>query len=156
MRHLEKVIMLNVLDNYWKEHLATMDYVRQSIHLRGYAQKDPKQEYKREAFTLFTTMLDNIKREIVAILAKMQVQAETDVEQVNANMRQEATKLQFHHDQAETIISKPAAQEEHSHETVHEQPYVREQAKVGRNDPCPCGSGRKYKQCHGSISNVGA
>jgi len=154
IRHLEKVIMLNVLDNFWKEHLATMDYVRQSIHLRGYAQKDPKQEYKREAFTLFTGMLDNIKRELVAILAKMQVQAETDVALVNENMRQEAKKLEFHHEAAETIMSKP---EDHALvEQHHEHPYVREQAKVGRNDPCPCGSGRKYKQCHGSISNVGA
>jgi preprotein translocase subunit SecA len=160
MRHLEKVIMLNVLDSNWKEHLATMDYVRQSIHLRGYAQKDPKQEYKREAFTLFTGMLEAIKREVVGLLAKIHVQAETDVTAVDESMRKETTKLQFHHDQAETIISKPSAHAEHDehaeHNVAHEHPYVREQPKVGRNDPCPCGSGRKYKQCHGKISNVGS
>lgn len=161
MRHLEKVIMLNVLDSNWKEHLATMDYVRQSIHLRGYAQKDPKQEYKREAFALFTSMLETIKREVVSLLARIHVQAETNVEAVDEGMRKEATKLQFHHDQAETIIANPTAHSSHEHqqeqpqEHPQEHPYVREQPKVGRNDPCPCGSGRKYKQCHGKISNIG-
>ena len=155
MRHLEKVIMLNVLDSNWKEHLATMDYVRQSIHLRGYAQKDPKQEYKREAFELFTGMLEAIKREVVGLLAKIHVQSETDVSAVDEGMRKEATKLQFHHDQAETIITNPTAEQEQASE-IHEHPYVREQPKVGRNDPCPCGSGRKYKQCHGKISHIGS
>jgi len=157
MRHLEKVIMLNVLDGQWKEHLATMDYVRQSIHLRGYAQKDPKQEYKREAFTLFTSMLENIKREVIALLSKIQVQQETAPEVVDAAMRRESTALQFHHDQAETILSSPSASSNNEQETIeNEKPFVRAEPKVGRNDQCPCGSGRKYKQCHGKISNIRA
>ncbi len=157
MRHLEKVIMLNVLDSQWKEHLATMDYVRQSIHLRGYAQKDPKQEYKREAFTLFTNMLESIKREVIALLSKIQVQQQTTPEVVDATMRRESTALQFHHDQAETIMSSPNAGSSNSNEQENqeqEKPFVRSEPKVGRNDQCPCGSGRKYKLCHGKISNI--
>ncbi len=156
MRHLEKVIMLNTLDSAWKEHLATMDYVRQSIHLRGYAQKDPKQEYKREAFTLFTNMLENIKHEVVGLLAKMQVRAETDVAAVDESMRKETTKLQFQHDTAGSLINpeQAVAPEMPQAPAPHEPPFVREQPKIGRNDPCPCGSGRKYKQCHGSLKVV--
>lgn len=151
MRHLEKVIMLNVLDSNWKDHLATMDYVRQSIHLRGYAQKDPKQEYKREAFDLFTSMLDSIKREVVSLLAKIHVQAEIDVAAVDENMRRENKKLEFHHDAAEGLIP---TEPEASESVTVEHPYVRNEPKVGRNDPCPCGSGRKYKQCHGNIAHT--
>lgn len=155
MRHLEKVIMLNVLDSQWKEHLATMDYVRQSIHLRGYAQKDPKQEYKREAFALFTNMLESIKREVIALLSKIQVQQEMAPEVVDTAMRRESTALQYHHDQAETILSSPSANSNNETETVeNEKPFIRSEPKVGRNDQCPCGSGRKYKQCHGKISNI--
>lgn len=157
MRHLEKVIMLNVLDSSWKEHLSTMDYVRQSIHLRGYAQKDPKQEYKREAFALFTDMLENIKREVVSLLAKIQVKAETNVTEVDENMRKESTKLEFHHDKVESIISNPAAEtvvDDKQPSVMNENPFVREQPKTGRNDLCPCGSGRKFKQCHGNIKVV--
>lgn len=151
MRHLEKVIMLNVLDTHWKEHLATMDYVRQSIHLRGYAQKDPKQEYKREAFALFTSMLDSIKREVIAILSKIQVQHEQMPNILEANVPKPAPMLQYHHEQADTIIPVPA---EPTVIEEHEKPFVRTQPKVGRNDQCPCGSGRKYKQCHGNVTNI--
>ncbi len=154
MRHLEQVIMLNVLDSNWKEHLATMDYVRQSIHLRGYAQKDPKQEYKREAFALFTSMLENIKREVISLLTKIEVR---EAEPLPPPPPKEIPELQFHHDQAETIFTKPnegASAENTTSEDHH--PYVRTQPKVGRNDQCPCGSGRKYKQCHGKISNIQA
>ncbi len=155
MRHLEKVIMLNVLDSNWKEHLATMDYVRQGINLRGYAQKDPKQEYKREAFTLFTGMLDSIKREVVSLLAKIQVKAETNVAAVDENMRHESTKLNFQHDQAQGLINHPEHASENEPATVTPlKPVMRDHAKVGRNDPCPCGSGRKYKVCHGDITKV--
>ncbi len=152
MRHLEKAVMLNVLDNFWKEHLATMDYVRQSIHLRGYAQKDPKQEYKREAFTLFTAMLESIKREVISILSKIEVQAQTDVAAIDETMRKDSVDLQFQHESAQSLVT-PAEQQTQLSEQQHEQPFVRQQPKVGRNDPCPCGSGRKYKQCHGKISN---
>ena len=152
MRHLEKVIMLNVLDSNWKEHLATMDYVRQSIHLRGYAQKDPKQEYKREAFALFTSMLETIKREVISILGKIHVQSEQQEQIPNilaANVPKPAQVLQFHHDKADTIMStgeETPAVEEHA-------PFVRAKPKIGRNAQCPCGSGLKYKQCHGKITN---
>ena len=159
MRHLEKVIMLNVLDSNWKEHLATMDYVRQSIHLRGYAQKDPKQEYKREAFDLFTSMLDSIKREVVSLLAKTNIQRETDISAVDEGMRKEAKKLEFHHDAADVAAFRAAEPvnenlEHNSEPSDQPHTYVREHPKVGRNDVCPCGSGRKYKQCHGKIVNI--
>ncbi len=150
MRHLEKVIMLNVLDSNWKEHLATMDYVRQSIHLRGYAQKDPKQEYKREAFTLFTNMLEGIKREVISLLAKIQIQEQMPITPA-ANVSPVAPVLQYHHDQAENILSSTQSEGE---SVEQEHTYVRHQPKVGRNDQCPCGSGRKYKQCHGNIANI--
>lgn len=150
MRHLEKIVMLNVLDSHWKEHLATMDYVRQSIHLRGYAQKDPKQEYKREAFYLFTKMLEDIKHEVIATLNKIQIQPEK-LSEIDANLRKESTEIQFHHDQAANLLS---SNDGVSDSVVAEQPFVRSESKVGRNNQCPCGSGRKYKQCHGKISNI--
>lgn len=151
MRHLEKIIMLNVLDSHWKEHLATMDYVRQSIHLRGYAQKDPKQEYKREAFTLFTKMLEDIKHEVIATLNKIQVQPEK-LPEIDASLRKESTEIQYHHDQAENLLL--SNDNSSSIENAVEQTFVRAEPKVGRNDQCPCGSGSKYKQCHGKISNI--
>jgi Preprotein translocase subunit SecA (ATPase, RNA helicase) len=151
MRHLEKVIMLNVLDSHWKEHLATMDYVRQSIHLRGYAQKDPKQEYKREAFVLFTAMLESIKREVIATLYKIQIQRETTPEIIDASLRKESVGLQFDHETAETIMTKPTDNDQSEDQ---DKTFIRAEPKVGRNDQCPCGSGRKYKQCHGKISNI--
>lgn len=154
MRHLEKVIMLNVLDSNWKEHLSTMDYVRQSIHLRGYAQKDPKQEYKREAFALFTDMLERIKREVVSTLAKIQVRQETDMAKVDQSLFKEAPKLHYLHDQAESIVGDQQVMHTDPEHPGQELPFVRDQPKVGRNDPCPCGSGRKYKQCHGNINVV--
>lgn len=146
MRNLEKTVMLNVLDVQWKDHLASMDYVRQSIHLRGYAQKDPKQEYKREAFILFTNMLDSIKREVIAILSRMEIKQQVNVDEVDQRMRAPQQNLQYHHDNATGPVEQTA---DDKPETV--QPYVRNTPKVGRNSPCPCGSGRKYKQCHGKI-----
>ncbi|MEN8178136.1 MAG: preprotein translocase subunit SecA [Pseudomonadota bacterium] len=150
MRHFEKAVMLQTLDSHWKEHLASMDYLRQGIHLRGYAQKNPKQEYKREAFDMFTGMLGSIKREVTGMLAKVQVQYP---EQMALQEEQaEASDFEFKHetfhglgdeDQADEA---PAAQEEEHH------PFVREGRKIGRNEPCPCGSGKKYKQCHGRLS----
>lgn len=154
IRYLEKYIMLQTLDSHWKEHLATMDYVRQSIHLRGYAQKDPKQEYKREAFDLFTNMLESIKREVVSLLAKIQVKSEQMPNMIEASVpKPPAQVLQFHHDNADTIMNQNGEREVQKQEQEHEHPYVRSQPKVGRNDQCPCGSGRKYKQCHGNITN---
>ncbi|MDX1252096.1 MAG: preprotein translocase subunit SecA [Gammaproteobacteria bacterium] len=148
MRHFEKAVMLQVLDAHWKDHLAAMDHLRQGIHLRGYAQKNPKQEYKREAFEMFGTMLDNIKREVIAILSKVQVRAEEDVQAVEEQRRSHVP-MHFEHAQASamsgTADEPGAGEEEHT-------PFVREGRKVGRNEPCPCGSGQKYKNCHGKLA----
>ncbi len=148
MRQFEKAVMLQVLDSQWKDHLAAMDYLRQGIHLRGYAQKNPKQEYKREAFEMFTTLLHHINTEVVGILAKVQVRAEADVEAVEQKRRQATPAMQFQHAEASAM----PADEGHAPEGEAAQPFVREGRKVGRNEPCPCGSGKKYKQCHGRLS----
>jgi preprotein translocase subunit SecA len=146
MRHFEKALMLNVLDQKWKDHLASMDYLRQGIGLRGYAQKQPMQEYKRESYTMFTDLLDNIKHEVIRILARVQVKAEEDVEAVEARRRQEAP-MQFRHDEAGSVTAPPPDATPPVPET-----YVRDGRKVGRNEPCPCGSGQKYKHCHGKLA----
>jgi preprotein translocase subunit SecA len=154
LQHFEKSVMLQVLDNSWKEHLAAMDYLRQGIHFRGYAQKDPKQEYKREAFEMFTNLLEHIKYEVVGIMSKVQVRQEEDVQALDEQM-QAPREMHFEHAQApaldayEESLQAPEQQEEVA---TAEQPFVREGNKVGRNDPCPCGSGKKYKQCHGQLS----
>jgi preprotein translocase subunit SecA len=137
MRQLEKTLMLSELDTHWKEHLATMDYLRHTIHLRGYAQKDPKQEYKKEAFTLFANMLDAVKQKVVGMLMQIQVPVGTNVvEEVEEQWRRsEPQHLEFTH---ESIMSQ-------AQETEVASP------KVGRNQPCPCGSGKKYKYCHGVL-----
>jgi len=145
LRHFEKSIMLQVLDQAWKEHLAAMDYLRQGIHLRGYAQKNPKQEYKREAFEMFSTMLERIKHDVVSIIAKVQVRTESDVEAVDAQRRQTAP-MEFQHAQASAV----AEAEETASTQAKQVPLVRGR-KIGRNEPCPCGSGKKYKHCHGQL-----
>lgn len=148
MRHFEKAIMLKVLDEQWKDHLATMDHLRQGIHLRGYAQKNPKQEYKREAFELFSQMLERVKLEVVEFLSKVQIRAEEDVEAVEAQRRRTAP-VSYRHDEAESAVG---AQLPAEADKAEQQPFVREGRKVGRNEPCPCGSGKKYKQCHGKLA----
>ncbi len=148
LQHVEKSVMLQVLDNSWKEHLAAMDYLRQGIHLRGYAQKDPKQEYKREAFQMFTALLDHIKHEVITILAKVQVRQEEDVQALDEQM-QAPKEMHFEHAEASALEEPPL---EVLPEEKPAQPFVRASDKVGRNDPCPCGSGLKYKQCHGKLS----
>jgi preprotein translocase subunit SecA len=147
MRHFEKALMLNVLDQQWKDHLASMDYLRQGIGLRGYAQKQPMQEYKRESYEMFTELLANIKQEVIRILARVQVKAEEDVEAVDAQRRKEAP-MQFRHDEA----GMAGAPEADPAPPPGSEPYVREGRKVGRNEPCPCGSGNKYKHCHGKLN----
>ncbi|MEN8802788.1 MAG: preprotein translocase subunit SecA [Thiogranum sp.] len=154
MRHFEKSVMLQVLDQSWKEHLAAMDYLRQGIHLRGYAQKNPKQEYKREAFEMFTGLLDRIKMDVVSVLSKVQVRTESDVAAVDEQRRRKA-EMQYHHDEASAM--QDAAAEEQAppggqRKEQQAQPFVRNGRKIGRNEPCPCGSGKKYKQCHGKLS----
>ncbi len=150
LRNFEKHILLRILDDKWKEHLATMDHLRQGIHLRGYAQKNPKQEYKREAFELFQQMLEDIKYDTIRIISHVQVQEDDRTAEMERQRREEmARRMQFEHAQAQGVESEPAEQE--VPEEAH-QPFVREGRKVGRNDPCPCGSGKKYKQCHGKIA----
>jgi len=149
LRHFEKAVMLKVLDEQWKDHLATMDHLRQGIHLRGYAQKNPKQEYKREAFELFSAMLERFKREVVEILSKVQVRAEEDVAALEEQRRHSETELPVsyqHEEMPSATGGAPVAASEAEH-----QPFVRDGRKIGRNEPCPCGSGKKYKQCHGRL-----
>ncbi len=145
VRHFEKAVMLQILDGAWKEHLAAMDYLRQGIGLRGYAQKDPRQEYKKEAFQMFTDMLERIKHEVLVVLTKVQVKTESDVEAVEEQRRTQS-QMNFRHDEADALDQTPEG------EADERQPFMREGRKVGRNEPCPCGSGKKYKQCHGKLT----
>ncbi|WP_335900342.1 preprotein translocase subunit SecA [Shewanella algae] len=148
LRQFEKAVMLQTLDGLWKEHLAAMDHLRQGIHLRGYAQKNPKQEYKRESFELFQQMLESLKHDVISILSKVQVQAQSDVDEMEARRREEARiQHQYQHATSEALN-----EAEHDAEVAAHTPVVRDGEKVGRNDPCPCGSGKKYKQCHGKLS----
>ena len=151
MRHFEKAVMLQVLDASWKEHLAAMDYLRRGIHLRGFAQKNPKQEYKREAFEMFTDMLERIKHEVVSIISKVQVRAESDVEAVEEQRRSQAP-MQFRHAESNALGGEQQADGGETGEERPKTPFVRGTRKVGRNEPCPCGSGKKYKQCHGKLA----
>jgi preprotein translocase subunit SecA len=146
MRHLEKVIMLSVLDNHWKEHLAMMEYIRQNIHLRGYAQKDPKQEYKREAFELFVQMLDSIEREVISVLSITQIKSSVDVEALDEQMLKENDNLEYSH----TDINSSTIKEVQIEPVLR--PILRDVKKIGRNESCPCGSGKKYKVCHGNVA----
>lgn len=146
MRNFEKGVMLQTLDSLWKEHLAAMDYLRQGIHLRGYAQKDPKQEYKRESFAMFASMLESLKYEVISVLSKVQVRMPEEVEAMEEQRREEAERLArqqhlSHQDQNSLEIEEAERLASGS----------QGDRKVGRNDPCPCGSGKKYKQCHGRL-----
>ena len=147
LRHFEKAVMLQVLDTQWKEHLAAMDYLRQGIHLRGYAQKNPKQEYKREAFEMFGELLDRIKHEVVAVISKVQVQSQSDVDAVDEQRRSQGN-MEFQH----ADISAMSESGVDAEQDEQAEPFVRDGRKVGRNEPCPCGSGKKFKQCHGKLS----
>ena len=150
MAQFEKSVILQTLDLQWREHLASMDYLRQGIHLRGYAQKDPKQEYKREAFELFTTMLTSMKYEIVRLLTAVEIQTEADLNAVEDQRRAEQIKsMQFLHpiDNSDDVQS-----DEFADTTQPVQTIRRTSQKVGRNDNCPCGSGKKFKHCHGTIA----
>jgi preprotein translocase subunit SecA len=164
MRQLEKQLMLQQLDLHWKEHLAAMDYLRQGIHLRGYAQKNPKQEYKREAFEMFGSMLDATKRDVIGILAKARIRLPEEAE-LEAERQRLAQQLQYRHEEAPSAVAEepvpapvpgagafPGIGRPSAPDAPAAAPFTRPDAKVGRNDPCPCGSGRKYKQCHGRLS----
>jgi len=150
LQHFEKSVMLQVLDTSWKEHLSAMDYLRQGIHFRGYAQKDPKQEYKREAFEMFSSLLDHIKYEVIGILFNVQVRQE-DIQALDAQ-RQAPIEMHFEHAEAPSLEVVDEAPKVVTDEKSAEQPFVRSNDKVGRNDDCPCASGKKYKHCHGKLA----
>ena len=153
MRKIEKQIMLQVLDNLWKDHLSTMDLLRQGIHLRAYAQKNPKQEYKRESFALFEQLLNNLKYEVIKFLSHVQIQHQDESALIEARRREaaEREKLAFQHAAASALAEESLANTADRTPAEPPQTFTREQPKVGRNEPCPCGSGKKYKQCHGRI-----
>jgi preprotein translocase subunit SecA len=171
MRYIEKEVMLRTLDQHWREHLAAMDYMRQGIFLRSYAQKNPKQEYKREAFELFSAMLDRIKFDTLTTVSKIQVRSQAEIEREELERQQRlARALQAQHAEAiSPIQATPAPGEFGGGEVVAAPgnvmemdpraaaaaaPFVRPLPKVGRNEPCPCGSGRKYKHCHGALQQA--
>ena len=156
MRKFEKQVFLQVLDTLWKEHLSNMDHLRRGIHLRGYAQKNPKQEYKREAFNLFETMLDTMKRDVTRVLCHVRVQSREEMEEVERRRKQELeeelARARLRHDETSaTAQSQGEGNADDSRQSTPET-FVRQERKVGRNEPCPCGSGKKYKQCHGKVS----
>ncbi|HEX7764849.1 MAG TPA: SEC-C metal-binding domain-containing protein, partial [Cellvibrio sp.] len=151
MLEIEKQVMLQVLDNAWKDHLATMDHLRQGINLRSYAQRNPKQEYKREAFELFQSLLMTVKRETIHLMARVEPISREQMEEMENQRREELArqKMQLRHDELSALGEaepEPAASAPRTPSTV-----VREGRKVGRNDPCPCGSGKKFKSCHGAL-----
>jgi preprotein translocase subunit SecA len=148
----ERAIMLQSLDSHWREHLAALDHLRQGIHLRGYAQKDPKQEYKREAFELFSLMLEMIKADVTRILMTVHIRSAEELQEVE---EPEAPRnIQYQH--ADFAGADDAADQAEAEadgaDAERAQPFVRDGQKVGRNDPCPCGSGKKYKHCHGRLT----
>jgi preprotein translocase subunit SecA len=164
MRHLEKWVTLQVLDSLWKEHLAAMDYLRQGIGLRGYAQKNPKQEYKREAFEMFQGLLDQVKHEVVTTLSKIQVRTEREIEEAETRKRAPSREsMQYLRPEASPVPEEdaraaaagnpgPGSEAAEPPPGADRQPFVRKDRKVGRNEPCPCGSGKKYKHCHGRLN----
>jgi preprotein translocase subunit SecA len=163
MHHYERAVMLQSIDQHWREHLAALDYLRQGIHLRGYAQKQPKQEYKREAFELFGGMLDSIKREVTRHLMAVQIRSQEQIEEADRKAEEAARALknvQYQHADPQGGLAPDEDAEPRSADAVLAaaapaatvEPFVRSTSKVGRNDPCPCGSGKKYKQCHGRLA----
>lgn len=154
MLQFEKNIMLQSLDMHWKDHLANMDYLRQSINLRGYAQKDPKQEYKRESFNLFSDMLERLQYHVISTLARIKVELDKSPEMLHGAAGAGAQNFEYQHAAVNSLTDDAAPGDEEAKEgkgDVVKMPYTREYPKVGRNDPCHCGSGKKFKQCHGKL-----
>jgi preprotein translocase subunit SecA len=160
MQHLEKDIMLRTLDQHWREHLAAMDYLRQGIHLRSYAQKDYRYEYKREAYELFSAMLDRVKFDTASMLTRVEIRSESEMQrEEEERQRKLLAALQLKHAQAASALAAMVPAQETERESMAEvvggaspqSPTVRGERKVGRNEPCPCGSGKKYKHCHGAL-----
>jgi preprotein translocase subunit SecA len=147
LRQFERSLMLQTLDHHWREHLASLDHLRQGIHLRGYAQKNPKQEYKREAFELFSDMLDRIKQDVVRVVLTVQVRSQEDVQAVEPEPA--VSNVQYQHADYDQALGTNGDGGDTA--VAVAPPFVRAGEKVGRNDPCPCGSGKKYKHCHGRL-----
>jgi preprotein translocase subunit SecA len=173
MRHVEKDVMLRMLDQHWRDHLAAMDYLRQGIHLRGYAQKDYRYEYKREAFEMFAALLDRVKFETVSMLSKVEVRTQEEVDREEEERRERLMRaLQAQHAEAASVLTAAeqaeadgsqgdgsaaagrSAQGQQALPAGDQAPFIRGDRKVGRNEPCPCGSGKKFKHCHGALSSV--
>jgi preprotein translocase subunit SecA len=148
MRFFEKKILLEVLDSLWKEHLAAMDYLRQGIHLRGYAQKNPKQEYKREAFEMFSAMLERIQHDVVSFVSRVHFQTAPEPQ---PELRRPSPALHYEHAEVSALAGGEEDEIAEAEEREAHTPFVREGRKIGRNEPCPCGSGKKYKHCHGRL-----
>jgi preprotein translocase subunit SecA len=160
MQHLEKDIMLRTLDQHWREHLAAMDYLRQGIHLRSYAQKDYRYEYKREAYELFSAMLERVKFDTASMLTRVEIRSEAEMQrEEEERQRKLLAALQLQHAEAASALAAAPSAEEAERELMADadgaaspqSPTVRGERKVGRNEPCPCGSGKKYKHCHGTL-----
>ena len=151
MRGVEKQVMLRQLDHHWKEHLAGMDHLRQGIGLRSYAQKNPKQEYKREAFEMFGVMLEQVKHDTISILSRIRIQGEDDLNEMSER-KQSADSMKFQHAKASALGERPQGGRQAPAPAPAVEPFVRDGRKVGRNEPCPCGSGKKFKQCHGALN----
>jgi preprotein translocase subunit SecA len=151
MRQFERSLMLQTLDHHWREHLASLDHLRQGIHLRGYAQKNPKQEYKREAFELFSDMLDRIKQDVVKVVLTVQVRTQDDVQAVEEAPPVNVRYQHADYDEALAAAATGGGNGNGDTAVAVAPPFVRAGQKVGRNDPCPCGSGKKYKHCHGRL-----
>jgi preprotein translocase subunit SecA len=152
MRQFERAVMLQSIDSHWREHLAALDHLRQGIHLRSYAQKNPKQEYKREAFQLFEALLNTVKSEVTKITMLVQVRPQEELEALDRAAGVE--NVQYQHADFDEALANPVANfsESEMAQMAEGGALVRDGVKVGRNDPCPCGSGKKYKQCHGALS----
>ncbi|MCH8248024.1 MAG: preprotein translocase subunit SecA [Proteobacteria bacterium] len=152
MRGVEKQVMLRQLDHHWKEHLAGMDHLRQGIGLRSYAQKNPKQEYKREAFEMFGVMLEQVKHDTISILSRIRIQGEDDLNEISAR-KQSPGAMKFQHAEASALGAESQGGSQEAVPQSASVPFVRDGRKVGRNEPCPCGSGKKFKQCHGKLNS---
>ncbi|MEY8716153.1 preprotein translocase subunit SecA [Francisella philomiragia] len=149
VRQFEKFSLLQSLDSHWREHLSSIDHLRNSINLRGYAQKDPKNEYKKEAFELFSTMLDNFKYEVISSLAKIRIATEEETQRAQEEWKESMSEIKAEH---ESVIDNNQSEDDKEQEEAPKvQQVKREGPKIKRNDPCPCGSGKKYKQCHGKV-----
>ncbi len=156
LRRIERTLMLQMVDSHWRDHLGAMDYMRQGISLRSYAQKNPKQEYKREAFELFSGMLERIKFDTVTLLARMQVRSQEEVAREEQERQERLSRaMQFQHAEPPSVLPEAPAEPVAQDAAPMMTPFERSDPKVGRNDPCPCGSGKKYKQCHGNLALQG-